>query len=57
MTNAGWIRSLSKEELAEMFLKFCENSKRCYDCPLYEVECSEVETLEAWEAWARKEHK
>lgn len=33
-TNADWIRSLSDEELAEMFSGLCRNAESCDNCPL-----------------------
>lgn len=41
-TNGDVIRSMTDEELGKLFYGFCDNSKRCYFCPLYHLPCAGI---------------
>ena len=51
MTNADRIRSMSDEELAELFCGFCANTEECNECQLYSKGCAESIKLCDWRRW------
>ena len=54
MTNAGRIRSISDEELADALQKFCIGMVDCSDCPLYAFGCPMSSTFNDWLEWLHK---
>ena len=52
--NADRIRALDDVELAKLLFGFCDNSERCYFCPLYETDCGGQTSVEDWVDWLRK---
>lgn len=54
MSNAGRIRSISDEELADALQKFCIGMVDCSDCPLYAFGCPMSSTFNDWLEWLHK---
>ena len=54
ITNAEYLLSMKKEELARLLLDFCENSERCYFCPFNKIVCGGESSVEEWVEWLDK---
>ena len=55
MTNAERFRSMTDDELAKLLFGFCDNSERCYFCPLYDVSCGGQTNEETWQDFMKQE--
>ena len=51
VTNADLIRSMSDDELAELFYGFCLSFDDCIDCPLHDTKCANSVFLQDWRSW------
>ena len=54
-SNKEHFHDLHIYELAELLCGFCNNSERCYFCPLYEKDCAGVDaSVNDWVEWLDK---
>lgn len=55
MSRKEYILTMKNKDVAKLLHGFCENSERCYYCPLFTVDCAGVDASEEdWEAWLDK---
>lgn len=51
-TKADVIRSMTDDQLAEIFQKFCKGMGRCESCGMY-ADCAGSDKLKRWQDWMK----